>query len=289
MCGRFLESLSPRFLLRQLLLLLRHISRVRLCVTPQMAAHQAPVPGILQARTLEWVAISFSIAWKWKVKVKSLSRVQLFATPWTAAHQAPLSMGFPRQEHWSGLPLPSPLRHLEVPKKVKVKSESCSDTSDFSNPMNYTVDGILQTRILEWVAFPFFRRSSQPRNWTQVSLLAGGFFTSWASRKALSSKAEVTSLLHLKETMKQRIDKILDLTHQTFVLQEFIWPLLHTFVSVTVQTVPSSYQTDTLISLSEHKLRAQTWGLYANLESIMLSEISQIETNSVWSHLIFGI
>ena len=69
------------------------------------------VPGILQARTLEWVAISFSNAWKWKVKVKSLSCARLLATPWTAAHQAPLSMGFSRQEYWSGLPLPSPLPH----------------------------------------------------------------------------------------------------------------------------------------------------------------------------------
>ena len=66
------------------------------------------VPGILQARTLEWVAISFSNAWKWKVKVKSLSRVRPSATPWTAAFQAPLSMGFSRQEYWSGVPLPSP-------------------------------------------------------------------------------------------------------------------------------------------------------------------------------------
>ena len=68
----------------------------------------SPVPGILQARTLEWVAISFSNAWKRKVKVKSLSRVQLLATSWTAAHQAPPSMGFSRQEYWSRLPLPSP-------------------------------------------------------------------------------------------------------------------------------------------------------------------------------------
>ena len=66
------------------------------------------VPGILQARTLEWVAIAFSNAWKWKVKVKSLSRARLLATPWTAAYQAPPSMGFSRQEYWSGLPLPSP-------------------------------------------------------------------------------------------------------------------------------------------------------------------------------------
>ena len=68
----------------------------------------SPVPGILQARTLEWVAISFSNAWKWKVKVKLLSRVWLLATPWTAAYQAPLSAGFSRQEYWSGVPLPSP-------------------------------------------------------------------------------------------------------------------------------------------------------------------------------------
>ena len=67
----------------------------------------SPVPGILQARTLEWVAINFSNTWKWKVKVKSLSRVWLWATPWTATHQAPPSMGFSRQEYWSGVPLPS--------------------------------------------------------------------------------------------------------------------------------------------------------------------------------------
>ena len=66
------------------------------------------IPWILQARTLECVAISFSNAWEWKVKVKSLSRVRLLATPWTAAYQAPPSMGFSRQEYWSGLPLPSP-------------------------------------------------------------------------------------------------------------------------------------------------------------------------------------
>ena len=70
------------------------------------------VHGILQARTLEWVAISFSIAWKWKVKVKSLSRVRLLATPWTAAYQAPPSMGFSGQQYWSGVPLPSPLLSL---------------------------------------------------------------------------------------------------------------------------------------------------------------------------------
>ena len=84
----------------------------------------SPVPGILQARTLEWVAISFSNAWKWKVKVKSLSRVWLFAIPWTAAYQAPPSMGFSRQEYWSGLPLPSPLNDHSVQFSHSVVSNS---------------------------------------------------------------------------------------------------------------------------------------------------------------------
>ena len=76
-----------------------------------------PVPGILQARILEWVAISFSKAWKWKVKVKSLSRVWLLVTPWTAAYQDPPSMGFSSQEYWSGVPLPSPDQTLLTIKR----------------------------------------------------------------------------------------------------------------------------------------------------------------------------
>ena len=66
-----------------------------------------PRPWDSPGKNTEWVAISFFNAWKWKVKVKSLSCVQLFTTPWTAAHQAPPSVGFPRQEYWSGVPLPS--------------------------------------------------------------------------------------------------------------------------------------------------------------------------------------
>ena len=78
----------------------------------------SPVPGILQVRTLEWVAISFSNAWKWKAKVKLLSRIRLLATPWSATYQAPPSMGFARQQYWRGLPLPSPkwkcIYHYEI-------------------------------------------------------------------------------------------------------------------------------------------------------------------------------
>ena len=82
----------------------------------------SPVPGILQARTLEWVAISFSSSWKWKVKVKSLTCVQLLATSWTAAYQAPPSMGFSRQEYWSGVPLPTPKQNpLSMPLIIRRK------------------------------------------------------------------------------------------------------------------------------------------------------------------------
>ena len=79
-------------------------SCLTLCNPTDGSLPGSPIPGILQARTLEWVAISFSNAWKWKVKVKSLSCVRLLATPWTAAYQTPPSIiGFSRQEYWSGV------------------------------------------------------------------------------------------------------------------------------------------------------------------------------------------
>ena len=97
----------------------------------------SPVPGILQAGTLEWVAISFSNAWKWKVKVKSLSHIRLLATPWTAANQAPPPMGFSRQEYWSGVPLPSPICVL-VDLKRKEDIHLSGLTFFFFNPSSDT-------------------------------------------------------------------------------------------------------------------------------------------------------
>ena len=87
------------------------------------------VPGILQARTLEWVAISFYNAWKWKVKVKSLIHVWLLATPWTAAYRAPPSMGFSKQEYWSGVPLPS----LRTGIIMHTRSQKVSDLRQSGN------------------------------------------------------------------------------------------------------------------------------------------------------------
>ena len=87
------------------------------------------VPGILQARTLEWVAISFSNVCKWKVKVKLLSHVWLLVTPWTAAYQAPPSMGFAGQEYWSGVPSPSPTETLLVDFQFLLPSFMCSGAS----------------------------------------------------------------------------------------------------------------------------------------------------------------
>ena len=128
-----------------------------------------PHPWDSPARTLEWVAISFPNAWKWKVKVKSLSRVWLLATPWTAAHQAPPSMGFSRQECWSGVPL-------------------CPTLCD---PMNCSlpgssVHGILQARILKWIAISFSRVPSGPRDQTFVSCTGRWILYHWATWGALS-------------------------------------------------------------------------------------------------------
>ena len=98
-------------------------SCLTLCDPIDSSPPGSPIPGILQARTLEWVAVSFSNAWKWKVKVKSLSRVQLLATTWTAAYQAPPSMGFSRQEDWSGVPLPSPTIKSKHCQKQKIEKK----------------------------------------------------------------------------------------------------------------------------------------------------------------------
>ena len=99
-----------------LLLLLSHFSVRLLCDPTDGSPPGSAVPGFLQARTLEWVAICFSNAWKWKVKLKTLSRVRLLA------YQAPPSMGFSRQEYWSGLPLLSPESFLEASKLTSLNS-----------------------------------------------------------------------------------------------------------------------------------------------------------------------
>ena len=163
----------------------------------------SPVPGILQARTLEWLATSFSNAWKWKVKVKSLSRVRLLATPWTAAYQVPPSMGFSRQEYWSGVPSPSPIVSLDTIKVEfrvstykfggdKIQSmagryftwlwmrnfmtawmhaqslQSCPTLCDpmDCSPSGYSVHENLRASILECVATPSSKGSSRLRDRT---------------------------------------------------------------------------------------------------------------------------
>ena len=103
----------------------------------------SPVPEILQARTLEWVAISFSNAWKWKVKGKSLSHVRCSATPWTAAFQAPPSMGFSRQEYWSGVPLPSPHYWIK-----RYKFTGCVMFRNFLTKLILSLSAIILAKIL---------------------------------------------------------------------------------------------------------------------------------------------
>ena len=142
----------------------------------------SPIPGILQARTLEWVAISFSNAWKWKNKVKLLSRIRLLATPRTAAYQAPPSMGFSRQEYWSGVPLPSPCL---IAKWCLL----------FCNPTDYSLPGssvhvIFQAGILDsWIPSP--RDLPDPGIEPISPALASRFFTteSITSLKSLSSNS----------------------------------------------------------------------------------------------------
>ena len=136
-----------------LLLLLSFQSCPTLCDPIDSSPPGSTVPGILQAGTLEWVAISFSNAWKWKVKVKSLSRVWLLATPWTAAHQAPLSMGFSRQEYRSGVPLPSLLNvarlcQITECKRMASNHKICFWICPSSRPQPFHADLLLSPFIL---------------------------------------------------------------------------------------------------------------------------------------------
>ena len=103
--------------------------------------------------------------------------------PWTAAHQAPLSVEFSRQEYWSGLPFPSP--------EMKV-AQSCPT---LCNPMNYTVHGILQARIVEWVVFPSSRGSSQPRDRTRSPALQADSLPAEPQRKPKNTGVGSLSLL----------------------------------------------------------------------------------------------
>ena len=123
-----------------------------LCDPRDSSPPGSPVPGILQARTLEWVAISFSNAWMWKVKVKLLSRVWLLATPWTAAYKAPLSMGFSRQEYWSWVPLPSPFFCEIQPKHKAVPATVAAAVYDVLSCQSFFGNYLL----VPWIFFFFF-------------------------------------------------------------------------------------------------------------------------------------
>jgi len=114
------------------------------------------VQGILQARTLQWVAISFSNAWKWKVQVKLLSHVQLLATLWTAAYQAPPSMGFSRQQYWSGVPLPSPICTAENTIKQKDNPQNGRKYLQWSNWQGINLQNIKAAHVT------LYQKNKQP-------------------------------------------------------------------------------------------------------------------------------
>ena len=133
--------------------------------------------GILQARTLEWVAIFSSNAWKWKVKVKSLSCVWLLGTPWTAAYQAPPSMGFSRQEYWSGMLLPSPFLSLAYINLFSIK------TSKYLAFNTYLM--VVWIYFISWIncfySFIFLQLCNRRRQWHPSPVLLPGKFHGWRS------------------------------------------------------------------------------------------------------------
>ena len=164
-----------------------------------------PIPGILQARALEWVAITFSNAWKWKKKVKSLSHVRLLVTSWTTACQAPPSMGFSRQEYYSGLPSPSPLIQ-DIYIKITPKKYVCFYTANYKNiiyildnPIPYCLYSVHNLRFYHSGNFPQYRvvsyerkLYSQPRlkSWLPLNCMTLDYLPIWqflCKRRLLST------------------------------------------------------------------------------------------------------
>ena len=140
-------------------------SSLTLCDPIDGSAPGSPVPGILQVRTLEWVAISSSNVWKWKVKVKSLNRVWLIETPRTAAQEAPPFMGFSRQEYWSRVPLPSPERAYTRAntQKQKILILRLHEITKYAKVTDFTGTG--------WITFPSIRKSKGSRQKLSLVLL----------------------------------------------------------------------------------------------------------------------
>ena len=154
-----------------------------LCDPIDSSPQGSPVPGILQARTLEWLAIFFSNALKWKVKVKLLSHVRLLATPWTGAHLAPPSMGFFRQEYWNGVPLPSPTLMSRPTKKCIIYSNFKSYfLNDYSSQSIFFPNshcfgfGLMPLFILRVFDMPTpssYKPYSKNQEWPYVSVFSG--------------------------------------------------------------------------------------------------------------------
>ena len=176
-----------------------------------------PVPGILQARILEWVAISFSNAWMWKVKGKSLSHAQILAMPWTAAYQAPLSMGFSRQEYGSGVPSKECqcYRELLVSLCTCSVAQSCPTLCDSVGCRlpGSCLHRIFQIRILEWVAIFYSKGSSWSRDLNSclfvIPALAGRFFTTVSPGKSLMPLSSWKTWLKKKKILPKSVQRVI--------------------------------------------------------------------------------
>ena len=171
-----------------------------------------------------------------------------------AAHQAPLSLGFSRQEHWSGLPFPSPMHKSEKWKWSRQSCQTLRDPRDSRLPGSF-VHGIFQARVLEWVAYPFSSGSSWPRYRTGVSCIAGRFFTNWAIREA-HSFSEITELS-------------LNSSNQNIKIK--VWLTTWHFNNM-ITHADSATKRNKIGSFVE---------MWMDLESIIQNEVSQKERNSI--------
>ena len=210
----------------------------------------SPVPGILQARTLEWVAFSFSNAGKWKVKVKSLSHARLLATPWTAAYQAPLPMGFSRQEYWSG-----------VPYVINYFSPCC-----FQNSMSLAVDNL----IIMCLGMDFFKFILLDISWASwmfifMSFIRFGTFSAIISSNILSTVFSLFPSPSGASTM--HVSVCLVVFHRSFKVCSLFCNLFYFFSSDLVISIvlsssssfPGAQTAKKLCTIRETRIQSLGW------------------------------
>ena len=266
-----------------------------------MAAHQAPpVPGILQARTLEWVAISFSSAWKWKVKVKSFIRVWLLATPWTAAHQSPPSMGFSRQEYWSGVPSPSPNLCLywgviHIPYYSSIKMYNSMAFGTFTGLSSYHHSGLWKCRIFTspqketLYSLTVTLLSPVPQLLVHTCCSVSQSCLTLCESMYCSTPDSLSITISLSLLRLMSIELVMPSNHLILCCPLFLLPSIFSSIRIFFQWVGSSHQVAKVLASFSFSISHWKDWCWHTLVCFFSMDLPTLDISYKWNHMIWGL